>query len=322
MLLLLAITRGFAQHYSIENPMLLPKPPDNIQKLAYSTQGNYLGAIALQHTFLLYDGEGLLIRQYSAPVHTYWADAAFSPDEKLLALANVRNDSTFLQLYRLETGELWQSVFLFAATLSVMEWHADGEVLVCASDKRQIQAWQYEENQLKRVYQTDWDKSDLDEAWTIAATANGRLWAIAGVGGDLLLYEWKKQDLNLRQALKIEQPVYSLAFHPTEALLCISTAQQLKFYQYQKKERLQEDALPTLATISNQLLFLKRDKGLIVVQAGKLVQYTKNETESMSARVIWQNEAHILAHALHPYMKYWAIATADGKLQLFFVKEK
>ncbi len=311
-----------AQKILLEKPKPLAKPTENVQKLLYSPQGNYLAAIVLQNKVLLYDAEGQLVRQYSAATHTLWADIAFSPDEKLLALALTRKDSSFLQLYALESGELLQTVFLFPASLSVMEWHTQGEVLMCASERRQLQAWQWLDNTLKRAHQIDWDKSNLDEAWAISATANGRLWAVAGIGGELLIYEWKKQDLHLRQSLDINLPVYGLAFHPTEPKLYASMADKIKNYAYQKRNWTQADSLPTLTPIANQMRFLKHSYDLVAVQQAKIIQYRTNENHIVLPTILWESpqNAHILAHTPNPQQTRWAIATADGKLSLFFVK--
>ena len=312
---------GYAQDISLEKPQLLPKPAGNVQRLLYSSKGNYLGAIVQRHTILVYDREGQLARQYSAPLRSYWADMAFSPDESSIALAHTQNDSTFLQLYSLDTGELYFSTFLFSDALSVMEWHAQGQVLMCASEKRQLQAWQLEQNVLKKVHQTDWDKTDLDEAWAISATANGRLWALAGIGGEILLYEWKKQDINLRQTIRIDAPVYGIAFHPIEPILWVSLPHKLSAYQYQKREWRKGDTLATQSAVTNQLRFLPLGKGLVNVQKHTIVRYALQESENTLPTLLWESPAIILAHTFHPQGTKWAIATADGKLQLFFVRE-
>jgi WD40 repeat protein len=312
---------SWAQTLSLETPIALPKPAENVEKLLYSPLGGYLGALVAGKVVVLYDAEGQLVRQYSAPDKTTWAELAFSPDETLLALAQVRRDSSFVRLYDLQNGNLLQEVFLFSAPLSVLAWHAQGEVLMCASEKREYQAWQWQSTELKRVHKVEWEKDEIDEVWHISATNNGRLWALAGIGEDIKIYEWKKQDLRLRQSLKVGEPVFGLAFHPIEPTLYISTAKNLKSYQYQKRTWLQTDSLPTLTPIANQLLMLKGNRGLVSVQEGKLVQYVPQESGLPTLHFIYQQEAIILAHTPNPMQTRWAVATADGKLQLFVIKE-
>ena len=312
---------AWAQTLSLEKPIVLPKPAENVEKLLYSPLGGYLGAMVAGKVVVLYDAEGQFVREYPAPDNTVWAGLAFSPDETLLALAQVRLDSSFVQLYDLQNGKLLQEVFLFPAPLSVLVWHAQGEVLMCASEKREYQAWQWQPNELKRVHKVDWDKNEIDEVWHIAATNNGRLWALAGIGEDIKIYEWKKQDLRLRQSLKVGEPVFGLAFHPIEPTLYISTAKNLKSYQYQKRDWQQTDSLPTLTPIANQLLMLKGNRGLVTLQEGKLVQYAPQESGLPTLHFIYEQDAIILAHTPNPTQTRWAVATADGKLQLFVVKE-
>lgn len=311
-----------AQGFLLEKPLDLPTPSQNIQKLQYSAQGNYLGAMIADMMLLLYDSEGQLIRQYSAPVHTIWSDFAFSPDEQYIVLAYSRQDSTFLQRYDMQEGIIQETIFLFAHPISVMEWHTDAQVLVCVSEGREIQAWQMMAGKLKRAHQKLWDKKDLDEAWIISANSNGRLWAVGGIGKELFIYEWKKQDLNLRQTLQTVEPIFGLAFHPTEPKLFISTAQTIKSYQYQKRDWIKTDSLPTYAPIASQLQMLKGNRGLVSAQENKLVLYGRQENGALEAQILWENKALILAHTPNPRFTKWAIATADGKARLFFIRER
>lgn len=312
----------YAQGLILENPLVLPTTTENVQKLRYSAQGNYLGAIVSDKVFLLYDSEGQPIRQHSASTHTIWYDFAFSPDEQYIVLAFGRQDSTFLQRYAIQDG-IWQETFyIFDSPLSVMEWHTNAQVLVCVSEGRDIQAWQMLDNKLKRAHQKSWDKKDLDEVWVMSANSNGRLWATGGVGKELFIYEWKKQDLNVRQTLPIDEPIFGLAFHPTEPKLFISTAQAIKSYQYQKRDWIKEDSLPTYTPIASQLQMLKGNKGFVTVQENKLVQYGRQENGVLEPTILWENKALILAHAPNPRFTRWAIATADGKASIFFIRER
>jgi hypothetical protein len=312
---------GKAQNLVLENPISLPKPSENVQKICASPQGKFWGVMVLEKTVVLYDAEGQLVRQYSAPVQTTWASMVFSPDESLLALAMVRQDSTYLSLYNIENGNLLQNIFIFPAPLSLMEWHAQAQVLMVVSENRDFQAWQWEENELKMAHKVVLDKTEIDEVWTISATANGRLWAIGGIGQEIEIYEWKKEDLRLRQSLEVKEPVYALAFHPIEPKIFISTARKLKSYQYQKRDWQKTDSLPTITPITNQILMLKGKKGLACVQENRLIQYIPQEN-TYETQYMLQQQVRILAHAPNLQETRWLIATADGKLQLFFVKEK
>jgi hypothetical protein len=311
---------SFAQQIKWEAIQSLPAPSENVEKLRYSAQGNYLGALAKNKILLLYDLEGQPIRQYTAPIETVWADFAFSPDEKILAVALGRQDSTFLQLYDIQTGVWKETIFLFPAPLSMLEWHTDTQVLLCVSEAREIQVWQIIDNTLKRAHQKIWDKKDLDEAWVLSANANGRLWAIGGIGTQLLMYEWKKQDLNLRQTFKIDTPIFGLAYHPTEPTLFVSTAHCIKSYQYQKKDWIKTDSLPTQAPIASQLTVLKGNKGFVSVQENKMMYHGRQENGKYQTQMMWQNPAYILTHAPHPRFSHWAVATTDGKIHLFLVE--
>jgi ABC-type uncharacterized transport system permease subunit len=311
---------GKAQTLALTNPRTLPKPNANVQEICASPQGNFWGVMVLNKTVVLYDQEGQLVRQYSAPLGTTWAKIAFSPDETLIALAQVKQDTTFLQLHKTDTGEMLQQIPLFSAPVTALMWHEQAQVLMCVSEKREFQAWLWENNILKLAHKRELDKNEIDEVWSISATANGRLWALGGIGEEIEIYEWKKEDLRLRQSLKIREPVHALAFHPTEPKLFISTAQKLKGYQYQKRDWQQADSLPTFAPIAHQILMLRGKKGLICVQENRLIQYILQENV-FEPQSIYLAQARILAHALSSNERRWLIATADGKLQLFEVGE-
>jgi WD40 repeat protein len=309
---------GKAQPLILTQGRILPKTTSNVQEICASPQGNFWGVMVLNKIVILYNQDGQLVRQHTAPLQATWAKIAFSPDETLIALAQVRQDSTFLQLHKTDTGEMLQQILLFATPISALVWHEQAQVLMCVSEKREFYAWLWEDNSLKLAHKRELDKNEIDEVWTLTATSNGRLWALGGIGKEIEIYEWKKEDLRLRQSLKIKEPVYALAFHPIEPKLFISTAKNLKGYQYQRKDWQQTDSLPIFSPIAHQVLMLRGKKGLVCVQENLLIQYILQENV-FEPHIIYRAQARILAHALSQNEKWWLIATADGKLQLFEV---
>ena len=156
---------------------------------------------------------------------------------------------------------------------------------------------------------------------SITSTKNGSKYVIAGIGSHLLVYDWKRNNLILREKIETLTPIYALIFHPNEdELWAGSTGYALRF-RFQKRNWYAPDTLTNKQENVHSLAFTSSGSNLICNQ-GATTAYTSYPTPTLpySPKPILQHSGRVLWQIYQQKKNKLAIATANGVLKIYQIK--